>query len=582
MQKNEKMEKVRHSLAHLMSMAIMEKKFPQAGLGVGPAIEDGFYQDYDLPESISEKDFEWIEKRMREMIAQKIKFIQSEDTFENALKFYQHDPYKTEMIEGLREKGEKKLSFYDSDWFHNLCAGPHVADTGEINPDAFKLTKVAGAYWRGDEKNKMLLRIYGVAFETKAELDAYLNMLAEAEKRDHKKLGKELDLFCFSELVGAGLPMFTPRGTIIREEISKFLNKLKTARGYELVDIPHLAKVELYKTSGHYDKFKNDIFYVKGKSEEFVLKPMNCPHHAQIFTSRPRSYREMPFRYAEITKQYRDEQTGELSGLSRVRSISIDDTHIFLRPDQIGEEAKRAYEIIEEFYQPFGIKLDVRLSVRDPEHKEKYLGTDAIWAKAEAGLKEFLKGVGQKFAVDEGEAAFYGPKIDFKGFDSLGREWQLATIQLDFNLPDRFELEYTDEKGEKVRPVMIHIAVAGSLERFMSILIEHYAGAFPAWLAPVQVELIPVSPEKHGEGALKLKQELGDLGVRVEVDDANETLGNRVRKAIGQKIPYILAVGDKELGGEEWMIRIRGVEKQEKMSKEKFVERILGEIKERK
>ncbi len=539
------LERVRHSISHLMSMAIMEL-YPKTGLGVGPFIENGFYQDYDLPESISNAIFPKLEKRIKQLIKQDIKFKQHAVSFAEALKLYQDDPYKTELIEDLKKAGEKDVSFYKSDWFENLCKGPHVKSTKEINPDAFKLTKIAGSYWKGDEKNKMLTRIYGVAFALKQELDDHLAMLAEAEKRDHRKIGKELDLFIFSDLVGAGLPLYTPRGTIIMHELKNYLMELKGRKGYQQVDIPHLAKNELYKVSGHWEKFKNDIFHVTGMSEEFVLKPMNCPHHIQIYAARPRSYRDLPIRYAEMTKQYRDEQTGELHGLSRVRSITIDDTHIFCRKDQILAEANAAFDIIRDFAKTFGLKQEIGLSIRDLKHKEKYLGSDALWQEAEADLKKVLKTNGHEFKINEGEAAFYGPKIDFLTLDSLGRAWQLSTIQLDFNLPDRFSLEYTNEKGEKEKPVMLHIAVAGSIERFLSVIIEHFAGVLPLWLSPVQVKILSVG-SAHEKFCLAMAEKFKTENIRAETDLANETVGNKIRKASAERIPYMLVIGDKEM-----------------------------------
>lgn len=583
---NDKIVRLRHSLSHLMTMVIVEK-YPQAGLGVGPWIEDGFYQDYDLPESISEKDFEWIEKRMREMIAQKIKFVRSESDFENAFEQYKHDPYKTEMIEGLRAKGEKTVSFYQSDWFGNLCAGPHVADTSEINPDAFKLTKVAGAYWRGDEKNKMLQRIYGVAFETKAELDEYFSLQEEAEKRDHRKLGADLDLFTFSDLIGKGLPLLTPKGTVIRKELEKFVYEEETRRGYQHVVTPHLAKVQLYETSGHYPYYKDTMYPIMQVDEDqLILRPMTCPHHFMLYKSRPHSYRELPMRIAEMASQFRYEKSGELSGLMRVRTFCLADAHIVLMPEQAKDEIKRVLDLIDYANSIFGMKKGVdyryRLSLGDRNEDKKYYKDDTAWDHAEEVLRTVLKESGAPFFEASGEAAFYGPKIDVQVKKVSGHEETAFTVQYDFVMPKRFDLKYIDQDGQEKQPLVIHRSSIGAFERTMAFLIERYGGAFPTWLSPVQVELIPVSVDKHGEGARALQQELVMLGVRVEVDDANETLGNRVRKAIGQKVPYIVAVGDKELSGEDWMVRLRGVEKQEKMSKVDFVARVLGEIKERK
>ncbi|MFA6486332.1 MAG: threonine--tRNA ligase [Candidatus Magasanikbacteria bacterium] len=583
---NDKIVRLRHSLSHLMSMAIVEK-YPQAGLGVGPWIDDGFYQDYDLPEPISEKDFEWIEKRMREMIAQPIKFVKSESDFDTALDQYKNDPYKTELIVDLKARGEKSVSFYQSDWFHNLCAGPHVVDTSEINPDAFKLTKVAGAYWRGDEKNKMLQRIYGVAFETKAELDEYFRLQEEAEKRDHRKLGADLDLFTFSDLVGKGLPLLTPKGTVIRKELEKFVYEEETKRGYQHVVTPHLAKVQLYEKSGHYPYYKDTMYPIMQVDEDqLILRPMTCPHHFMLYKSRPHSYRELPMRIAEMASQFRYEKSGELSGLMRVRTFCLADAHIVLMPDQAKDEIKRVLDLIDYANSIFGMTKGVdyryRLSLGDRNEDKKYYKDDAAWDKAEEVLRTVLKESGAPFFEAAGEAAFYGPKIDVQVKKVSGHEETAFTVQYDFVMPKRFDLKYIDQDGQEKQPLVIHRSSIGAFERTMAFLIERYAGAFPVWLSPVQVELIPVSPEKHGDGALALQQEFLALGIRAEVDDANETLGNRVRKAIGQKVPYIVAVGDKELGGEDWMVRLRGVEKQEKISRADFVTRVLSEIKERK
>jgi len=591
MKKEDKLLARRHSCEHVLTMAMLRLWPGEIKAAMGPATAEGFYFDFDSELKISEDDFKKIEKEMNKIIKEDLPIIKDEMTVKEARKFfnknvYKGNEYKHEWLDEIEERGEKVSIYWLGekgkdipDTFVDICSGPHVKSTGEIG--VFKLLKIAGAYWHGDEKNKMLTRIYGTAFATQKELEEYLKYLSEAEKRNHRLLGQELDLFCFSDLVGSGLPLFTPRGAWMFKQLSSFLNKLKTDKGYERVDIPHLAKIDLYKTSGHYEKFKDDIFYVKGKSDEFILKPMNCPHHTQLYAYKLRSYRDLPVRLAEITKQYRDEQAGELHGLSRVRSISIDDTHIFARPDQIEAEAHGAYEIIKAFYKPFGMEPEIHLSVRDSKDKDKYLGSDEVWQKAESALEAFLDKEGEKYPIDKGEAAFYGPKVDFVIKDSLGREWQLATIQLDFNLPERFKLEYVDKDGSRARPVMIHIAVAGSLERFMSILIEHYAGNFPVWLSPVQIQLAPVS-ESHIAGAKKLAQELKDLGIQVEVDDSDETVGNKVRKAVTHKVPYILVVGDKELKGDDFMVRVRGEEKQEKMKKQKFIDKVLDEIKNRK
>ena len=575
----DQIHKIRHSASHLMATAVMEF-FPKAKLGIGPVIENGFYYDFGLDRPLIELDLKKIEKRMKKLIAQNISFVRKEVASEEAKKLSAAQPYKLELIHDLiRDK--KPITYYVSGSFTDLCGGPHVQSTKEVNMDAIKLISIAGAYWRGSEKNPMLQRIYGVAFETKEQLDEYLKQREEAEKRDHRRLGQELQLFTFSDLVGAGLPLYLPNGTVLIREISAFLYELKTAQGYEWVDIPHLAKDTLYKTSGHWDKFANDIFHVKGKTDEFVLKPMNCPHHVMLYAALPHSYRELPVRFAEVTKQYRDEQTGELHGLSRVRSITIDDTHIFCRVDQVLEEAKTAYKIIKQFNKTFGFHLDIELSTRDPKQPEKYLGEDALWQKAQATLKQVLDELKLDYTIHEGEAAFYGPKIDFKAKDSIGRYWQLSTIQLDFNLPERFKLEYADSEGGKQRPVMIHIAVAGSMERFLSILIEHYAGAFPTWLSPIQVAIIPVG-KSHVVLSKKLGKELASVGIRTFVNEANETVGYKIRNAERKKVPYMLVIGDKEMKSSKLHVRLRGKKNIAVLAKKTFITHILSEIQKKK
>lgn len=578
----EQINKVRHSICHLMSMAVQEI-YPKVGLGVGPFIEDGFYQDYDLPESISEEILPKLEKRIKKMIAQNIEFKQHEVGFKEALKMYKHDPYKTEMIKDLKKAGEKSVSFYRSDWFENLCAGPHVKNTSEINPKAFKLTKVAGAYWRGDENKKMLTRIYGVAFDTKDQLAKHLAMLEEAKKRDHRKLGRDLDLFVFSDLVGAGLPLYTRRGTTIRSELEQFVYDIERPYGYQRVRIPHITKKELYETSGHWEKFGDELFRIKSREgHEFALKPMNCPHHTQIYASQKRSYRELPIRYKEVTAVYRDEQSGELSGLSRVRMITQDDGHVFCRMNHIMDECLKIWDIIDKFYKPFGMPLEVRFSTHDPKQMEKYLGAPKVWKAAEKELLSVIKKRGIKNVIeDKGEAAMYGPKIDFIAKDAIGREWQLATIQLDFNLPERFNLTCVNENGKEERIVMIHRAILGAVERFMAILIEHYAGAFPVWLAPVQVCVAPVGKE-HYTASRKLEKMLKEQGMRVEIDEANETVSYKVRKAEKMKIPYILVVGDREKSLKKLTVRIRGQKPQPQMTVGTFVKRVKGEIEKKK
>ncbi len=553
------LEHYRHSLAHLLAAAVMEL-YPDTKRTIGPAIEDGFYYDFQFATPVSEDDLPKIEEKMRELMKDWKTFDREEVSADEAKKRFADNPFKLELIDQFSTDGQT-LTFYHSGAFADLCRGGHAEGIDQADPGSFKLHKLAGAYWRGDEKNPQLTRIYGLAFETKAELDAHLAMLEEAKKRDHRKLGAELDLFAFSPLVGSGLPLFTPKGTVVRKLLEEFVWKLMKPHGYSRVDIPHMAKADLYKTSGHYDKFADDIFHVHSKKsdDEFIMKPMNCPHHTQIYASRARSYRDLPIRYSEVTKVYRDENTGQLAGLSRVRSITQDDAHIFCRPEQVKDEALKIYDIITKFYAAFDMPLRIRLSVHDPAQPEKYLGTPEVWNNAVGTLEELLKELGKEYEVGVGEAAFYGPKIDFIAKDAIGREWQLATIQLDFNLPERFELEYMDSDGAKKRPVMIHRAISGSIERFMSVIIEHYAGAFPLWLAPVQVMLCPVG-EAHLEFARALQAEIDAAGGRAEIDESGDKVGAKIRRVAEQKIPWTLVLGDKEVAGEAFQIRVFGVE----------------------
>lgn len=574
-------EKVRHSLSHLMTMAILEI-YPKASLGVGPIIENGFYQDYDLPQAITPDILPKLEKKMRELIAQDLKFKKHNVEFKDALKLYKKDIYKTELIKDLKKKGEKKVSFYLSGSFDNLCAGPHITSTKEINADGFKLTKIAGAYWKGDEKNKMLTRIYGLAFATKEELQNFVKMQEEAEKRDHRKLGATLKLFTISDLVGAGLPLLQPKGMILRNEIENYLWDLHKNKGYQRVWTPHITKKGLYETSGHAAKFGDEIFKVKGGEEDFFMKPMNCPHHMQIFCDNQFSYRDMPVRYFEPATVYRYEKAGQLSGLTRVRAITQDDGHLFCRVSQISQEVSTIVEIIKAFYTTMNM-LDgywVRLSVRGKD-KSLYLGKDDVWKKAEEALEQTAKENNLNYRRVEGEAAFYGPKLDFMFKDAIGREWQLATIQCDFNLPERFKLSFINEDGQEERPVVIHRAISGSLERFMGIMIEHYAGAFPVWLSPVQVAIIPIS-EKHLEYAEKIKKQLQENNIRTELRDEAETLGKKIRTAEMQKTPYLLIMGDKEITANTVAVRERSKGDTGATSLESFIEKIKEEIKSKK
>lgn len=572
-------EEKRHSLSHLMSMAVSEL-YPAVGLGVGPFIENGFYQDYDLPEVITPEMLPKLEKRMRELIKKDIKFEQHDMDFDEALELYKNDPYKTELINDLKAAGEKKVSFYKSGDFDNLCLGPHVASTKEIAPDSFMLDRIAGAYWRGDEKNKMLTRIYGLAFDTKEELDAYLKQREEAEKRDHKKIGKEMGLFTISDLVGKGLPMYLPKGNIIRTELENFIRYEKEKLGYSFVTIPHIAKKELYIRSGHLGKYDAMMPIMKDENgEEFIVKPMNCPHHFEIYNAQPHSYKDLPFRIAENTAVYRNEKSGELSGLLRVKGLCQDDTHHIIRPDQIESEIKMILGLMQKVYSIFGFNdYKVEISIRDPKDKETYFGSDEVWQNAENILVEQVKKWGVPFSIEEGEAAFYGPKIDIRVKDSIGREWQLTTIQLDFNQPENFDMDYTGEDGKKHRVVVLHVAIFGSFERFFGILIEHYAGAFPLWLSPVQVKVLSVS-EKHAEYAKEVVTELKAAGIRAETDDSNESLGKKIRSGKMEKVPYLLVVGDKEVDAKTVSVESRDNGKLDIASLPDFIARASEEIK---
>jgi len=588
-----KVDTMRHSAAHVLAAAVQEL-FPEAKFGVGPVIENGFFYDIDLAKPLTPLDLQRIEKRMNQIISRKEAFVREEMPIDEAIEFFSRlkQTFKVELLEDLRSRGTTAVSeeeagdieagaatasIYRTGKFVDLCRGPHVGTTKDIG--VVKLKSVAGAYWRGKETNPMLQRVYGYAFPTQTELDEYLKMQEEAEKRDHRKLGVELDLFTYSPLVGPGLPLFTPRGTLLRRELENFVLSLQEPYGYSRVWIPHLAKTDLYKTSGHWDKFQEDLFHVSSKKteDEFVLKPMNCPHHTQIFASQPRSYRDLPIRYGEVTTVYRDENTGQLQGLSRVRSITQDDAHVFCRLDQVQDEVKIVYKVISRFYAAFKMPLRARLSVHDPKNPKAYLGSPEIWKKAEDTLAALLKGFGRDYELGVGEAAFYGPKIDFIAKDAIGREWQLATVQLDFNLPERFQLEYAADDGSKQRPVMIHRAILGSVERFLGVLIEHYAGAFPLWLAPVQVQIIPVGKD-HWKTAKKLQALLQAAGVRAVYDELRETVGYKIRKAERMKVPYMLVIGDKEKTLKSVNVRTRGKKQEKRMTLKAFIVKVQEDI----
>lgn len=571
-------EKKRHSAAHLLAIAVL-KRFPEAKLGIGPTIENGFYYDFDLPASLRAEDLPSLEQELSKLIAQGLGFKRSELSIEAAIEHFKDQPYKIELIKDLAKEGQTRVSLYQTGDFTDLCRAGHVESTSEINSEGLKLLKVAGAYWRGSEDRPMLQRVYGVLFDTKEELETYLKQLEEAEERDHRRLGKQLELFTFSDLVGGGLPLFTPKGNILRTELTNYLQSLQVALGYQSVFIPHIAKSELYKVSGHFAKFKEDLFHVRGKSgEEFVIKPMNCPHHNQIYASRPRSYRDLPIRYAEFTTNYRDEQTGELHGLTRVRALTQDDAHVYCQSNQVMAEVMSMYHMIHEVYQTFGLPLTIRLSLRDPNHMENYLGDSKLWDHAESELKKALAEMKEDSFIGVGEAAFYGPKLDFLATDAIGRQWQLATIQLDFNQPKRFNLTYTDKDGKEKQPVMIHRAIYGSLERFLAVIIEHYAGAFPTWLAPVQVQVIPVSDKFNHFAANQVQKPLVEAGIRAELDDANESVGKKIHHATKQKIPYMVVIGEKEIESGKLAVRSRDRGDLGSLSLQLFQKQLQAEI----
>ena len=577
--KNEiSIEVKRHSLSHLLAAAIKEL-WPNAKLAIGPAIENGFYYDIDCgEEKISDTNLKEIEKKMAHLLKQNLKFERSEMTVDEGIKKAKAEGeiYKAELISDLKAKGETIVSYYTVGKFTDLCRGPHIENTNQIKPGSFKLDKLAGAYWRGDEKNKMLTRIYGLAFDTKEELDAYLKTMAEAEKRDHRKIGKEQDLFMLHEWA-PGIPFFLPKGMTMLIELLKFIREYSYGDGYREVRTPQLLNAELWKTSGHWDHYQEDMFILHHADDECDLgiKPMNCPAHMLVFKRDIHSYRDLPLRLAETTTLYRNEKSGTLHGLTRVRSLSQDDSHIFARPDQILDEISTLLGKIKDIYRIFNLNIDeIHLSTR-PEH---FMGEKAVWDQAENNLKTALENAKLDYKINEGDGAFYGPKIDVKVKDAIGRQWQLATIQLDFQLPGRFELAYTDADGSKKTPVVIHRALLGSMERFLGVIIEHYSGVFPVWLAPVQVKIVSVA-ETHIPACEKLAAEFKQAGIRVEIDDANETVGNKIRKAANEKVPYMLVIGDKEASSPTLAVRDRGAMDTRDISKDDFIAEILDNIK---
>ena len=576
------LEHVRHSLAHLLAAAVL-KLYPGTKQSIGPAIENGFYYDFDFSTPISDEDLPKIESVMRKLMHDWTEFSHREVTADEAREVFSGNPYKLELIDDIVAKGET-LTLYTCGGYTDLCRGGHVEHPAQDIPaDSFKLEKLAGAYWRGDEKNKQLTRVYGLAFESKKKLDEYLTMLEEAKKRDHRKLGKQLDLFTFSDLVGSGLPLFTPRGTLIRRSLNDYIESLQTAAGYTQVWTPQIVKAELFKTSGHYEKYRENLFQVHSNysKEEFYLKPMNCPQHTQIYASQPRSYRDLPLRYTDFAMLYRDEKPGELSGLARVRSFSQDDCHIFCREDQVDAEIDVALAMTKEVMETFGLKYRYRLSTSDKAHPEKYLGDPATWEKVEKWAERIMKRNNIEYFDGPGEAAFYAPKMDLIATDALGRDWQLSTIQIDFFLPERFDLTYIDTDGKEKRPIMIHRAIIGSSERFMMVLLEHTAGALPLWLSPVQVSVHPIS-EKHADATAKVATQLRTSGIRVEMSTGNETIGKRIRETETQKVPYSVVLGDKDIAAGVISIRKRGGEDLGQMKPEEFIAQLTEEIAQKK
>ncbi|WAA11646.1 threonine--tRNA ligase [Fervidibacillus halotolerans] len=574
----ESLDILRHSTAHLMAQAI-KRLFKNVKLGVGPVIENGFYYDIDLDESITPEHLPLIEKEMKKIINENLVIERKVVTREEAIQMYQEigDEYKLELIDDIPE--DEQITIYKQGEFFDLCRGVHVPSTGKIKE--FKLLNIAGAYWRGNSDNKMLQRIYGTAFFKKEDLKNYLHMLEEAKQRDHRKIGKELDLFTNNQLVGQGLPLWLPKGATIRRTIERYIVDKEVSLGYDHVYTPVLGSVDLYKTSGHWDHYREDMFPVmEMDNEQLVLRPMNCPHHMMVYKNTIHSYRELPIRIAELGMMHRYEMSGALSGLQRVRGMTLNDAHIFVRPDQIKEEFKRVVELIMEVYEDFQITdYSFRLSYRDPEDTEKYFDDDEMWERAQSMLKEAMDDLNLDYFEAEGEAAFYGPKLDVQVKTALGKEETLSTVQLDFLLPERFDLTYVGEDGKPHRPVVIHRGVVSTMERFVAYLIEEYKGAFPTWLAPVQVQVIPVSPDAHYDYAKQVVDKLKSAGIRVELDARDEKIGYKIREAQIQKIPYMLVVGDQEMTNQTVNVRKYGEQKSVTASFDQFLEDILQEVK---
>ncbi|HFN8617615.1 TPA: threonine--tRNA ligase [Staphylococcus aureus] len=572
----EALEVLRHSTAHLMAHAI-KRLYGNVKFGVGPVIEGGFYYDFDIDQNISSDDFEQIEKTMKQIVNENMKIERKVVSRDEAKELFSNDEYKLELIDAIPE--DENVTLYSQGDFTDLCRGVHVPSTAKIKE--FKLLSTAGAYWRGDSNNKMLQRIYGTAFFDKKELKAHLQMLEERKERDHRKIGKELELFTNSQLVGAGLPLWLPNGATIRREIERYIVDKEVSMGYDHVYTPVLANVDLYKTSGHWDHYQEDMFppMQLDETESMVLRPMNCPHHMMIYANKPHSYRELPIRIAELGTMHRYEASGAVSGLQRVRGMTLNDSHIFVRPDQIKEEFKRVVNMIIDVYKDFGFEdYSFRLSYRDPEDKEKYFDDDDMWNKAENMLKEAADELGLSYVEAIGEAAFYGPKLDVQVKTAMGKEETLSTAQLDFLLPERFDLTYIGQDGEHHRPVVIHRGVVSTMERFVAFLTEETKGAFPTWLAPKQVQIIPVNVDLHYDYARQLQDELKSQGVRVSIDDRNEKMGYKIREAQMQKIPYQIVVGDKEVENNQVNVRQYGSQDQETVEKDEFIWNLVDEI----
>ncbi|HPT66334.1 MAG TPA: threonine--tRNA ligase [Candidatus Woesebacteria bacterium] len=573
------LQTLRHSAEHVLTQA-MQRLYPDKFLmAMGPATDDGFYFDFEPigDFKISENDFSVIETEMNKIIKENLPIKRQEISLDEAKKIFVNNPYKMEWLNSIQDRGEVITIYKTGDEFTDLCAGPHVRYTKQIK--AFKLLSIAGAYWHGDEKNKMLTRIYGTAFDSKEELEKYLHLMEEIQKRDHRKLGKELGLFTFSELIGSGLPLYTPKGAFIRLTLNNYVESIQIKQGYTQVWTPQIAKAKLFQTSGHYDKYKDSMFRVVSNysDEEFFLKPMNCPQHTQIYEAQPHSYRDLPLRFADFAMLYRDEKPGELNGLARVRGFSQDDCHIFCTEEQVDQEIDTALKMTKEIMDTFGLKYKYRLSTRDPQHPEKYLGDPKIWDKVEKWAVNIMKRNKIEYFDGPGEAAFYAPKMDLIATDALGREWQLSTVQIDFVMPERFQLEYTAADGTKKRPVMLHRAIVGSPERFLMIMLEHFGGALPTWISPTQVKIIPITDQQI-EYAQKIKEELQENNIRVEIDDKSETMQNKIRNAAGEKIPYMIIIGGREVENKTISVRQRDGQDLGSMPLSQFINSIKDQI----